>query len=90
MADEEPVDPDVRKAAKKASVWLQEWAKEGGHDLESFSPAQWFMAAMKVPCSIRCWRVGVSIEVEANKPCPECGKTYEVTVFDRLLEPDPF
>ena len=88
MTDEEPVNPEVREAAQKASLWVAAWADRENVDLEALSPAQWFVVAMKVPCSIRCWRVGVSIEVGRNEVCPECGKANAYTQWDRLLSDD--
>jgi len=88
MTDEEPVALEVSEAAKKAAAWLEDWARQAQVDLAAFTPAQWFAAAMKVPCSIRCWRVGISVEVGPNEVCPECGKTNVVTLWDRLAGPD--
>ena len=53
-------------------------------DLDTLTGGQWFVVAMQVPCSIRCWRVGVSIPVGLNETCPECGKVNAYTVWDRL------
>lgn len=72
-------DPEVREASRKAAEWLEAWAVEEKVDLKSFSPFQWFTAAMKVPCYIRCWRVGDAVEMDANSRCPECGKENVVT-----------
>lgn len=86
MADEEHVRPEVSEAAKKAAAWLEEWAREAKVDLQKLTGGEWFIVAMKVPCPIRCWRVGVSIPVGPNEECPECGKINTVTLWDRLLE----
>lgn len=29
------------------------------------------------PCSIRCWRVGGSVDVPKGSPCPECGRPWK-------------
>jgi hypothetical protein len=73
-----------KEASRKAAEWLEAWAAEEKVDLTSFSPGQRFVAAMKVPCSIRCWRVGDAVEVEPNSRCPECGKENVVTRWDLL------
>jgi hypothetical protein len=81
---------DAKTASEEAGKWLEQYAIAKGIDLDALSPAEWFIIAMQVPCAIRCWRVGLSIDVPPNEPCPECGKVYVYTKWDRLVGPDPF
>lgn len=90
MADgpEDSSTPEVSEAAQNAARWIEQWARENSVDLDALSGGQWFVVAMQVPCSIRCWRVGVSIPVGLNEKCPECGKVNAYTAWDRLRNDD--
>ena len=86
--------PEVKVATQAAAEWLEAYAIENKIDLDSLSGGEWFIISTQVPCAIRCWRVGVSIEVEPNQECPECGKVNVVSPWvslgSKLLEPDKF
>jgi hypothetical protein len=73
---------------QKAMAWIKRYAAERGLSLENLSTPQWFALSSKVPCPIRCWRVGIAISVTPGQECPECGKTYETTLWARLSEED--
>ena len=78
------MDPDVLSALEAARAWLEERLKENTLQLEDLSAGQRLQLVMQVPCSIRCWRVGVSIEIGSDGLCPECGKDHQFTFWDRL------
>jgi hypothetical protein len=63
--------PDDHTAAR---AWLAEFIERNGIKYEELSQSQKFLLMREIPCSIRCWRVGVSIPTRPGQPCDECGK----------------
>jgi len=85
---DEDTPPEVREAALKAGLWIEGFAKANSIDLAALSPAQWVALSMKVPCPIRCWRVGVGVLLTPGEVCPECGQKYELSLWERLAGED--
>ncbi len=98
MNDEEKLEEEIRQdreaegkaAYDRARAWLAAYIKTHGIDYEALTLGQRTLLTRSIPCPIWCWRVGGPVEVLANEKCPECGKTYRVSTFDRLAGPDAF
>lgn len=72
----------------QARGWLAEYCAARKIPIAGLTPAQIFQLTSLVPCSIRCWRVGVAIPLSLGETCPECGKKYELTFWERLAGED--
>ena len=57
-----------------AEEWLDAHCKEQGIDWEKLTLGERFKVTMHIPCSIRCFRVGVPVPVAPGEKCDECGK----------------
>jgi hypothetical protein len=79
----------AEKAAEEGGKWLDAFIEKRGIDKDNLSKAEWFLLAMEIPCTIRCWRIGEPVDVKPGEKCPECGKTRPIpTAWERLLEDD--
>lgn len=69
-----------------AEQWIVDYLKARDLEWEGLTPAERFRITMQVPCQIRCFRVGVAIDVQPGEKCPECGKERPVlTRYERML-----
>lgn len=69
-----------------AEAWLTNYCLDHDIDWTKLSKAELFQLSMIVPCTIRCFRIGGSVEVSLGEKCPECGKVHNppprVTKYD--------
>lgn len=73
-----------------AGEWIAAYCERHGLDWEQLTKGERFGIGMLVPCEIRCFRVGVAIDVKPGEKCPECGKGRPPrTRYERLREDDP-
>jgi len=57
-----------------AEEWIDEFCRDNGIDWLSLTDAERVQVARRVPCRIRCWRVGGPVDVSLGHRCPECGR----------------
>jgi hypothetical protein len=57
--------------------WIGKYLAKHGIDQQDMSEVEWELLVRLVPCRIRCWRVGVPVEVGPGEECPECGRISE-------------
>jgi len=77
--------PDEDLAARE---WLAKWLDRHGLVWDTLTKAQQFLLMSEIPCSIRCWRVGGSVDVKPGEVCDECGKTQpKLTFWEQLPFP---
>lgn len=75
---------------ERAGRWLHDFCEEHRIDWDSLSKGEQFQLTMKVPCTIRCFRVGGPVDVVPGEKCPECGKrSPHKGLFDHIQEEDP-
>lgn len=65
----------------EAREWLGAWLERRGFDWEKLTPAERFLLTREIPCFIRCWRVGVAVDVKPGERCSECGKLCPKPTF---------
>ena len=58
--------------------WVHELCQARGIDWSRLTAGERTQITMHIPCTIRCWRVGVSIEVKPGEDCPECGRHVDL------------
>lgn len=63
--------------------WIEDFLRKNRLDWESLSDRDRGIIVRRIPCTIRCWRIGDAVEVEPGKPCPECGRPHEPEVAGR-------
>jgi hypothetical protein len=51
------------KAAEEGAAWLDAFLDERKIDREKLTKGDWFLLTREIPCTIRCWRIGVPVEV---------------------------
>ncbi len=68
--------------------WVASFCKAYGIVWDKLTAGEQFQLQRMIPCNIRCFRVGVSIAVEVNEKCPECGKPCAApkTRYDHIRE----
>lgn len=58
--------------------WVYRYCQENNIGWETLSMAEQFQLSMLIPCTIRCFRVGVSVSpLKSGEKCPECGKPHK-------------
>ena len=62
---------------QSVTEWLTDYFRIQGIDPDTATDRDVVLAARKIPCSIRCWRIGGPVDVKVGEPCPECGKPCE-------------
>jgi len=73
--------------------WLAKYCVDNDIDPNKLSTAELFQLSMHVPCTVRCFRVGGSVDGEVGEKCPECGRVLKEDPYkpksswDRLAEP---
>lgn len=68
-----------------AEAWVNKFLARNGLKPEELTSGDWLAIAHKVPCTIRCWRIGSPVDVKPGNKCPECGKLHPVpTRYERL------
>lgn len=73
----------------QAQEWLARFCEENGIDWDKLTLGERTQVTMQVPCPIRCWRVGGSVNVAVGEECPECGKVNKyqrMTRYTAILE----
>lgn len=88
MVSDDDTPLEVKQAAESAQRWIEEWARFQKIDLATLTLGQKFALSMKVPCVVRCWQVGEAITLQVGETCPECGKKYELSLWERLTGED--
>ena len=78
----------ARVVSDEAAVdWLEEKCRELGVEWGDLTAGQRFQLTMSVPCTIRCFRIGSSVDVAIGETCPECGKLNPLpSRYERILE----
>lgn len=69
-----PFERSVLFKVMTAEQWVLAYCAEHDLDWDSLTAGEQTRVTMQIPCNIRCWRVGVSIETKPGKACPECGR----------------
>ena len=54
--------------------WAARYCEIRGLDWDKLDLPDRRVITRAIPCHIRCWRVGVSVEIPAGEVCPECGR----------------
>jgi hypothetical protein len=74
-----------------AEEWVTAFCKARRLDWSKLTGSQRFHIQMSIPCAIRCFRVGVDVDVKPGEVCPECGQKADLpTSWDKIpLELDP-
>jgi len=60
-----------------AEEWIAAYCKAKKFDWQKMTVGQQLQVTKRVPCTIRCFRVGQPIDVPVGEACPECGKISE-------------
>jgi hypothetical protein len=68
-----------------AQEWLAGWLERHHVVWDELSPAQRFLLAREIPCSVRCWRVGGPVDVKPGDKCSECGKLEPLPSFWEMI-----
>jgi hypothetical protein len=68
------------KAAEEGAAWLDAFLDERKIDREKLTKGDWFLLTREIPCTIRCWRIGVPVDCGKLNPIPD--------VFERLRGED--
>jgi hypothetical protein len=70
-----------------AREWLGKFLEANGIEWEKLSTGQRWRMTSLIPCTVRCWRVGVPVpEAVAGTKCPECGKEIPKLTSWEVLE----
>lgn len=71
-----------------AEEWVARFCEANNLDWDKLTPGERTRVTMRVPCRIRCWRVGVPIpEATPGTVCPECGSPVPVpNIWERIAE----
>lgn len=65
--------------------WMADFCQTNGIAWQKLTKGQQFQLGMRIPCNIRCFRVGGPVDVEPGKPCPECGQRQPTkTRYDHI------
>lgn len=64
--------------------WIAKRCLELGVVWEKLTAVERSQILGGVPCSIRCWRVGVAIDVAPGEVCSECGARAKEPVVSRI------
>jgi len=75
--------------------WLERFCQENNIDFNSLSLGDRFQLTRKIPCTVRCARIGAGVfPLDIGERCPECGALYEGDPYfdpkpswDRLTDP---
>jgi len=66
--------------------WVEKLCRREGIKPEDLTLTQWQIIALKIPCTIFCWRVRGPAEVK-DGVCTLCGHENPAnTVWDRILD----
>jgi hypothetical protein len=73
-----------------AEEWIEAYCARHQLDWDQLNISSRNSVMVLIPCSVRCYRVGVAIAVRPGEACPECGfKAPLPTSWDRILADDP-
>jgi hypothetical protein len=77
----------VEKCLERPGMTVEQWLGRfcDEHDLqwEALSKGQQFQLMMRVPCTIRCFRIGGAVDpMRVGDRCPECGRPHEEDPFE--------
>ena len=61
-------------ASEEAEKWLNAYIERNGIDFRALTKGQLCILSREVPCTIRCWRISLPVDVKPGEVCPECGK----------------
>lgn len=67
-------DMGKEEALRLAREWLAAFIEAERIDYDALTLAEKALLASIVPCSIRCWRIGMPVDVRPGEKCPECGR----------------
>jgi len=65
-----------------AEEYLKHYCKENNINWNKLTRAEQFMLTRKIPCTIRCFRVGGPVDLDEDGTCPECGAIWLADVME--------
>lgn len=66
--------------------WVAAYCEKHGLDWGKLSLSERRDITRAIPCTVRCWRVGVAVPGTPGNPCEECGAPIPIpTAWERLI-----
>lgn len=65
-------------------AWIHDKCRSLDVEWNALTPVERSQIMQGVPCTIRCWRVGVPIDVKDGEKCSECGATHRPAPLSRF------